>query len=387
MEAGLSRGAQRLATTAALAPAWRDLVLVLALGLASRAWVYGQAWLINGVFDVGRTAPNLLCSWDCGWYHDLVRDGYQRVPLGPADGAEDGKANWAFFPLFPLAARLGMAITGLGFQWSAQLLNNLAFLAALPLLLAYARLWLPREDALFVVALLAFSPFSLYFSVPYTEALYLLGMLAALLAARQDRWLLAGLCAAALSATRNLGVFLVLPLAWLAWQRFGWRSLLRLAPGTERCWLALVCCGAGLAAYMLFLQYWMGDAQAFRHVQAAWGIQPANPLSRIAEGLRFGSAYERYCAIAGALGLAGACWLAWRGLVPEALVLLVGILVPASVRLTSLPRYALTLFPLYLALGLALQGRPRGQVAALVASASFGGLLIGAWMGTKVLAV
>lgn len=382
MEAGLIRSMQR---SQALAPAWRDLALVLALGLASRAWVYGQAWAANQLFDLGRTAQNLLCSWDCGWYHGLVLEGYHRVPVGI--GAEDGKANWAFFPLFPLAARLGMAVTGLGFQWSAQLLNNLAFLAALPLLLAYARLWLPREDALFVVALLAFSPYSLYFSVPYTEALYLLAMLAGLLAARQDRWLLAGVCAAALSATRNLGVFLVLPLAWLAWQRFGWRSLLRFAPGTERCWLALACCGAGIAAYMFFLQHWMGDAQAFRHVQAAWGGEPMNPLSRIAAGLRSDSGYDRYCAVAGVLGLAGAAWLAWRGFVPEALVLLVGTLVPASVRLTSLPRYVLTLFPVYLAAGMVLRGRRHGQVAVLVISASFGGLPIGAWVAQKVWAV
>lgn len=363
-------------------PVMRDAALVLALALASRLWLYGQAALINTVFGIGRGLPDLLCSWDCGWYASVATQGYHRVPVGPEVGPDvDGQANWAFFPLFPLAARAVMALGGLAFSPAAQLLNNLAFCGALWLLFVYARRWLPRDDALFVVALLAFSPFSLYFSVPYTEALYLLLMLGCLLAARQGRWLVAGLCGAALSATRNLGVFIVLPLLLLAWQQFGGRALLRLAPGTARCWLGLVLCGAGLFGYMAFLQHWVGDAQAFRRVQVAWGGEFMNPLLRLWQVLTGEpSGYERWCAIASVAGLVAAAGLAWRGLAPEALVMLIGTLIPATVRMASAPRYVLTLFPVYLAIGLWLQGRPRAQAAVWMLGASGGGILIGAWV-------
>ncbi len=381
MEARLSVARPRLSA------AWRDALLILGLGLLSRFWLYGQAGLINEVFGLGRAPAELLCSWDCGWYQGLAQDGYHQQPLGPDIHPDaDGKANWAFFPLFPLAAR-ALVELGLGsFQLAAQLLNNLAFCASLGLLFSYLQRWLPRQDVWFVLGLLALSPYSLYFSAPYTESLYLLLMLASLLAAHQGRWLMAGLCGALLSATRNLGVFLAFSLAALALQQFGWRALLRFAPGTERAWLACVLCGAGLFAYMAFLQAWVGDSLAFSHVQAGWGGEFMNPFKRILQGLGSGG-YERYCALSLGAGLAAGLYLARCGLWAEALVLLIGCLIPATVRLPSAPRYVLTLFPIYLAIGLATRGRPLLQLGLLVGAASFGGFLVAAWMATKVVAL
>lgn len=381
MEARLSVAAPRLSA------AWRDALLILGLGLLSRVWLYGQAGLINEVFGLGRAPADWLCSWDCGWYQDLAQGGYHRQPLGPEGNPDnDGKANWAFFPLFPLAVRALMEL-GLGsFQLAAQVLNNLAFCASLGLLFSYLQRWLPRQDVWFVLALLAFSPYSLYFSAPYTESLYLLLMLASLLAAHQGRWLAAGLCGALLSATRNLGVFIAFSLALLALQQFGWRALLRFAPGTERAWLACVLCGAGLFAYMAFLQAWVGDALAFSHVQAGWGGEFMNPFKRILQGLG-GSGYEFYCALSLSAGLAAGLYLARRGFWAEALVLVIGCLIPATVRLTSAPRYVLTLFPVYLAIGLATRGRPLPQLGLLLAAASLGGFLVAAWMATKAVAL
>ena len=96
---------------------------------------------------------------------------------------------------------------------------------------------LPVEAARFVVVALAFSPYSLYFSAPYTESLYLMLMVCAMHCAHQRSWVWAGLFAAALSATRNLGVFVILPMAWMAVQPVSYTHLdvyKRQAAGQER---------------------------------------------------------------------------------------------------------------------------------------------------------
>lgn len=340
------------------APSRREWALVLALGVLSRALVYAAAALANQVQGAGRGAAAWLCSWDCGWYMSIAYDGYQRAPSAHPSG---DAANWAFFPLFPLAVRSLMRATGLQAQSAAQVLNNLAFVAALLVLHRMLRPRLGGRDSLFVVALLAFSPYGVYFSAPYTEALYLLLMLLCLALARDGRWLAAGAAAAALSATRNLGVFIVLPLLALAVAQHGWRPLLRAARGTEGAWLALALAPLGLSAYMLFLHGLVGDALAFKHVQIAWGGQVGNPLAVIWDGLAGDDLYPRLCALALLAGLAAALWLWRRGWAAEAWVLALGALIPAAVRLASAPRYVFTLYPLVLALGLALQRWPRAR--------------------------
>ncbi|WP_088282564.1 mannosyltransferase family protein [Ideonella sp. A 288] len=359
---------------------WQAAAWVLAVGLLSRAWVLGMAWLANDRLGLGRSTERLMCSWDCGWYWNLIEGGYHLQPA--ADGAGES-ANWAFFPLFPMLVRLVMQATGWHMLVASQLVVNLAFLAALVLLHAHVRRLVDDATARFVVVALAFSPFSLYFSAPYTESLYLLLMVAVMHAARGGQWLLAGLCAAALSATRNLGVFIALPMLVLGLSQFGWRRVATLADGTERFVLALALVPLGLAAYMLFLHHLIGDALAFKHVQVSWGGGIGNPLATLYGALRHGSSYERYCAVAACLSLAAAVLLYRRGLRAEALILLIGTLIPAAVRIHSAPRYALTLYPVFLALGLALRHSPRARHLVVWAMLPPSVVLVASWVAQK----
>jgi hypothetical protein len=358
----------------------REWLPVLALALLGRALVYAAAAMANAVAGAGRNASELLCSWDCGWYFSIAYDGYQAAPAQHPSG---DAANWAFFPLFPLATRALMPLvrlTGLPAEWAGQIVSNAAFVLALLLLHRMLRRSLNAADSLFISALLAFSPYGVYFSAPYTESLYLLLMVLCLALARDGRWLAAGAAAAALSATRNLGVFIVLPLLALAVAQHGWRPLLRAAPGTEGAWFALALAPLGLSAYMLFLHGLVGDALAFKHVQIAWGGQIGNPLAVIWEGLAGDEIYPRLCALALLAGLAAALWLWRRGWAAEAWVLALGALIPAAVRLASAPRYVFTLYPLYLALGLLLQRWPRARWALLLAALPATAALVTAWV-------
>ncbi len=367
----------------ATGPLWltgrTDLAWVLGVGVLSRAWVFGVAWLFNEHFALGRSPLLLLCSWDCGWYQNIADHGYHAQPTEHPLG----EANWAFFPLFPLLARAAGWATGWGSLAGGLLVANLAFIAGLCVLYQHLHSRLPVETARFVVVALAFSPYSLYFSAPYTESLYLMLMVCAMHCAYQRCWVWAGLFAAALSATRNLGVFVILPLAWMAVQQSGWRDLLRLAPGTERVWLGLALVPLGLFTFMAFLHHHMGDALAFKNAQVAWGGSLGNPLRVIWQALETGRLYEQYCAAAACLGLVLGIFLLARGWQPEGLILIIGVLIPAAVRVWSAPRYAFALYPVFVALGLLTQASPRLRWMVLGLLVPPSGFLVAAWVAQK----
>ena len=71
-------------------------------------------------------------------------------------------------------------------------------------------------------------PTSFFFSAIYTESLFLLGTVLAFWAAYQDKWWVAGIGGAIAVLTRNLGITLLLPLAWIAVEKHGhkaWKNL------------------------------------------------------------------------------------------------------------------------------------------------------------------
>lgn len=357
-----------------------DVVWVVAVGVLSRLWVLVLAAWFNHRLSLGRTPQTLLCSWDCGLYMSIVTQGYEAQPGWGPDG---DAASWAFFPLFPLLARLVSQLSTLGPIVSAVLVANLCFLAGLVVLHRVARKVADAATARFVVLAFAFSPLALYFSVPYTESLYFLLMVTAMYCASTGRWLAAGAAAAALSATRNLGVFVALSLAVLGLQQFGWRRLVRLAAGTERFYVALALAPLGLFAFMLFLYHRVGDALAFKNVQVAWGGTPGNPLNTLAQAWRWGGVYEYYCMACVALALLAGAYLVRRGYLAEALILLLGTLIPITVRMQSAPRYALTLYPFFLALGLVLRARRRLQAWLVVALLPPSAFMVASWVAEK----
>jgi hypothetical protein len=120
------------------------------------------------------------------------------------------------------------------------------------------------------VLILAFFPTTFFLNAAYTESLFLALSAGSLWAIRVRRDLLVACVMAALaSATRNVGIFLVVPLMY-EWikdiERFRLRGIyLFLAPG-------------GLLAYMGYLWVRFGDPLLFYSAQEGWGRQATGPL-------------------------------------------------------------------------------------------------------------
>lgn len=147
-----------------------------------------------------------LDRWDVRYYVRVASTGY---------GRDDGTAQ--FHPMYPLLAsflvRLGIgalpALVVVGF--TASLLFICAFYCA-------ARSDLAPQQAQFAVLSLVLGPFGVALALPYPEGLFLALSVATLTAADGGKWLLAGFCGALATLTRQQGVFLIVPLAYLAWE-------------------------------------------------------------------------------------------------------------------------------------------------------------------------
>lgn len=180
------------------------LVTILVLGWAeSRGARLDPLWSCR---PTGTAALDALvapgCRWDSTWYLKIAEAGYTA-----ADPARS-----AFFPLYPaliaiVSAPLGgsLLVAGLLISWICAL----AFLTLLHRTVAAAR---DTATATTVVRVAAFVPPAVFLSAVYTEALFLVLSLGALVAARRDRWAWAGTLAAFAASCRSIGVLLVLPL-------------------------------------------------------------------------------------------------------------------------------------------------------------------------------
>ncbi len=146
--------------------------------------------------------------WDAIWYGSVARDGYQYAGTREA-------SNVAFFPLFPLASGLAARLTGFPVEVAGPLVSTLLAFAACLLLyrLAYRETGEPEAAERSVIYLLAF-PAAYYLAIGYSEALYLLCVLAAFGWAREGKWGWCGAAAFLAGLARLHGALLIVPLGY-----------------------------------------------------------------------------------------------------------------------------------------------------------------------------
>ena len=321
--------------------------------------------------DVTPGLHNVVSSWerfDALWFLRIADQGYV-----------DGDGSAVFYPLFPLLIRFLSSIFGAGSELgSGLLISNLSALGSMIALYFLTTSEFDETVARRSVVYLAVFPSSFFLLAPYSESLFLLLVLTSLWAARRGRWEIAGLAGAAASATRNLGVLLVLPLAVEAFHQFrGSRDSRGLARALV--WSALA--AAGTVAYLVFWQRLAGDALAPVVQQENWQRTFSLPWATIAggteEAFRFPGVYPGGYHLLDWLvvipALPAAAWAIIRTRPMYSVYVAASLLAPLSLIFAprpfmSLPRFLLPLFPILWAFAV-WAGRRRG-VHELVVAAS-----------------
>jgi hypothetical protein len=325
----------------------------------------------------------IFTAWDSGWYFAIAKHGYTY--------AADGQTSVAFFPLYPMAMRIlawpfgasdrALWLAGILISWSS-LFVSLVILHRFTM-----RLFGDREVARRAVLYLAVFPFSFFFSRVYTESLFLLTSMAAVMAAYDKRWWAAGMLGALAALTRPNGVLVAVPLLCLVWMdRADRRHLIRRI-------LAVSLVPGGLGLYCLFLFWLTGNPLAWLDAQRHWlyslGHAPWEQLLKLVNSLVkygpyhffFTSRLAPYQFFHGTVAL---ILLAFTPAVfryagaPLGMYVLVSLLVPLTGSdLQGIGRYASVLFPVFMVAG-RLAGKLHEPllITCVVFRTLFGGLFV-----------
>lgn len=238
---------------------WAEAVkFAIVVGLSSRLLILLAMLAIAPALPVPSSGEpvaigwQIFAHWDGEHYQRIVEQGYQFK--------NDGKGyNIAFFPLFPLLIR-GLVGFGLPTAAAGVVINNLAFLAALVVLYVWVREQHSQAAARWAVIALAWSPFSLFGTVVYTEGLFLLCSTVALRTFDRRQYGWAALWGAATTAIRPPGMVLIPTFLLVSW----------LEKRGVRAYLASLISGTGLAVYMLYCWLRFQHPLAFVLTQRGW---------------------------------------------------------------------------------------------------------------------
>lgn len=321
---------------------------VIAMVLAIKALVFifaAQSYQVisNSRINGFRGWMETLARWDTVHFLNIARNGYS------ADGPD--RVLLAFFPLYPWTTRAVAAVVG-DYLIGGLLVSTAASIAAALLLRRLVREDSSAKIAERAVWFLFIFPTSYFLHLAYTESLFIALALGCMLAARKARWAAAGVLGALACLTRITG--LVLPLVLLAEmvqqyrqaRRFDWRWL----------WVAMV--PAGLIGYLMINAHVTGDPFAFLAIQKEhWHKSLAPPWVGISgtldsvgwrppgESQMIGM--QEFVFII--LGLVCTIY-SWAKLRLSYSVWMTGnwLIFTSTSFVYSVPRYTLTLFPIYI---------------------------------------
>jgi Gpi18-like mannosyltransferase len=305
--------------------------------------------------SAGRGLANLAVPWerfDALWFLRIATSGYE---------ADDGSA--VFFPLYPLTVRAVSAMLGDHPLAAALIVSHVSFLAALIVLYLLVEREHSREIARQTVLYLALFPAAFFFFAPYAESLFLFLTVASVSSARRGRWWLAGVAGALAAATRSIGLVLVLALGAEAIRQVRETQSSRRMRRAMQAAAASLLPAVGTFSYLGFWQFESGNWLAPLTSQGGWQreFSPiwATLFDGTVEAFRWIGSYPGGYHLLDWLVvvplLAVAVWLSLRSPAIYSVYALASLLIPLSFifpgrPFMSVPRFALTIFPLFWAI-------------------------------------
>lgn len=224
---------------------WQVAIIVFSL-ISPSIWPLRIGYLGQG-FKTYLNAPLLYsrANFDGNHYLQIATHGYTFPQT-------------AFFPAFPLVIRFLSHFTSP--LSSGLIVSQVSFLLSLIVLVKLVRLDHSSTVSRWTITSLLFFPVSFFFSFVYTESLFFLFVVLSFFFARKKSWFYAGIFGLLATLTRLVGIALFPALLYELLtnsKRFRFRE-----------YSALLLIPLGLLIYMWFLYRTTGDALSFLHVQS-----------------------------------------------------------------------------------------------------------------------
>jgi dolichyl-phosphate-mannose-protein mannosyltransferase len=341
----------------------------------------------HGTIDSPGDILHMWSRWDAPHYLDLVVFGYRAGDSSALIGPHGYRSIYpddlalyiVFYPLFPWLATVVNVVVDDPLV-SVFVVTTVASMFVAPLLYRLVRHDEEASVALRAAWFLLIFPTAYFLHIGYTEALFMALVLGSFLAARTERWWLAGALGGLAALARINGLVLIPALAAEAFTQWLRR------PPEERSlrleWMAIGLVGVGFAVYLGLNYVIYGSPFEFLRIQHEhWYKSLAAPWDAI--GVAFGwfrstkpdnrLMYGFMELLFVGIGLAGTIFAAFR-FRPSWFVWMAGnmLLFVSTSFLLSTPRYALTLFPLFVSLALV---SARTWMLVLLSAVSIAGLI------------
>lgn len=293
---------------------------------------------------------NPFAQYDSTAYLDIAKNGYN------ADFGGVGNYHW--YPLYPLLIRL---LGFVGYDLAAFLIANITSLLAVIMLYMLVKEEFGKRNAYKTGFYLLLFPTAYYFTMMYTESLFLLLSLSVFYYARKGNWLAAGVLGFFTSLTRIQGVLLFIPVVIMYLRHVGYdyRKPLDNLKKIRLNSLLLLLIPVGFLTFMLYDLITFGDAfiqlksaSVFgRHLTPPWEgfVHAINAM--LGDTTLINLSYHVYN-----LFITVSCifliWISYKKLKPEytAYYLLTMIALLFGPNLFGMSRYVLMIFPAFMAL-------------------------------------
>lgn len=248
---------------------------VLLLFLLSRMLLTFVACVYNYFTQQYTKTWDLLCQFDAYWYVDIIDHGYRADP-----NPTTGYANYAFYPFYPMVVRFVKGF--LPEQFTANqvgiLVSNVCTLIAGYTSVKLVRLKYPQEEGWFMAFMLFFAPYTIYFSMTYTEGMFIMFTVLFFYFCCRQKFFPAAVFAFLAAFTRIAGVFLVFSLMIFMYEadydkKFTFKNMLEFIKSIflqPLRMLEILICPLGVFGYFYYLYKLVGDVWASAHVQVAW---------------------------------------------------------------------------------------------------------------------
>lgn len=301
-------------------------------------------------------APYLAWVWanfDGRHYLDMATKGYQNT-------------NFAFFPLYSSLISLSGYILPISHIYIGILISIVCLFFAMYFIYDISLLDYDQKVAISALFFVCFLPFSFFYHAVYTDSLFLFLTTASFYFVRKENWTIAGLFAGLAFLDRFSAIALIPAFIsewYLQYGKFRY-SLISLAKSFLRTsFITILLCVLGFLIYLVYLQIFHGDFLLFQKARSAWGqdkmVFPLQVIWRYLKIFWFvdKSLVEYWVAVLEFISLF--VYLSLSFYVAKKIRLSYGIfmavllmIVPFTGTFAGNPRYALHIFPAYIALGL-----------------------------------
>lgn len=296
---------------------------------------------VGGVFAIWQ-------RWDALQYLKIAENGYTAVG--------DDRFLIVFFPFYPLLVSVFSFLTG-NYLVAAFFVTAIASIAHGLVFRELVKLDHSETIAQLSVLFLFIFPTSYFLHIPYTESLFLSLTIGAFLAARKRAWLIAGILGGLACMTRINGLVLLPALALEVWQEH------RETRTLSSKWFFLLLIPAGFAVYLILNYVVAGDPLIFMTYQREhWYRYFRWPWEGIWETIKrvdnpktidahMTGIQELFFVVVGLAALL----IGWNKLRNSYRIwmLLNWLLFVSTSFVLSVPRYTLTLFPIFILMAIA----------------------------------